>query len=149
MEVVPMRPEHLEEARALLRYHRLSSEGLDDPAARFWVALDGGRVVGLAGLEGTGEAVLLRSVAVSRRRQGRGAGSRLVRDVLRQARGTGARRVYLFSTGAAHFWAVLGFEEVPVSELVAALPTAPMVRLYSDRGWLESEAAWALDLDSP
>ena len=146
--MVRMGPEHVEQARALLRRNRLSAEGIDDPAARFWVILDGGQVVGVAGLEGSGENVLLRSVGIAPRLQGRGAGSRLVKEVLAEARAAGARRVYLFSTGAGHFWALLGFNEVPVPELVAALPGTPLVRLYTERGWLDSEVAWALDLDA-
>ena len=146
IEVVRMRAEHVEPARALLRRNRLSSEGIEEPAARFWVALEDGQVVGVAGLEGSGEDVLLRSVAVAPRLQGRGAGSRLVRAVLREAREAGARRAYLFSTGAGAFWAILGFREVPVPELVAAVGEAPMVRLYADRGWLDSEVAWVVQL---
>lgn len=143
-----MAPEHVEQAQALLRRSRLSAEGMDDASSRYWVTLEGDRVVAVAGLEGTGGNVLLRSVAVAPRLQGRGTGSRLIREVLAQARAAGARRAYLFSTGAAAFWAVLGFKEVPVPELVAALPDAPLVRLYGERGWLESEVAWVLDLDA-
>jgi hypothetical protein len=40
----------------------------------------------------------------------------------------------------------LGFREVPVSELVAALPEAPQVRQYAALGWLSTEVAWRCDV---
>ena len=40
----------------------------------------------------------------------------------------------------------MGFHEVPVPELVAALPAAPQVRHYDALGWLPTEVAWRRDL---
>ena len=58
----------------------------------------------------------------------------------------GVARAYLFSTDAGAFWARTGFREVPVPELVAALPAAPQVRHYDALGWLPTEVAWRRDL---
>ena len=58
----------------------------------------------------------------------------------------GYGRAYLFSTEAGAFWSRQGFREVPVPELVAALPDAPQVRHYDQQGWLPDEVAWRKDL---
>jgi hypothetical protein len=41
----------------------------------------------------------------------------------------------------------LKFPEVPVSELVAALPEAPQVVQYEQQSWLPTKVAWRRDLD--
>ncbi len=129
---------------ALLDECGLSAHGVLLPGTRYWFAEDGsGAVVGAVGLEpGTG-ASLLRSAAVLPARRGAGVGALLARTAITAglAHGPG---VYLFSTGAGPYWRRFGFVEVPVPELVAALPEAPQVRYYDEQGWLPTEVAWVL-----
>ena len=133
----------------LLAHAGLSIEGVLVPGTRYWQAFDGNaRLVGVVGLElsDDGVAALLRSAAILTPLRGRGFGAALVERALAAAREAGYRRVYLFSTGAGPFWERHGFYEVPVSELVAALPDAPQVGRFEALGWLPNEVAWRLDL---
>jgi len=66
-------------------------------------------VVGCVGLEGSGEDVLLRSLAVVPRLQGAGTGKALYREVIAEAGRRGARAVYLLTTTAEGFFAKAGF----------------------------------------
>jgi N-acetylglutamate synthase-like GNAT family acetyltransferase len=132
---------------ALLAEAGLSSEGLLAPRTRYWIAdRPYGDMIGAVGLELGAGAALLRSAAVVPSMRGQGIGTALVRRALDEAAAEGCQRVYLFSTGAGAYWARQGFREVPVPELVAALPDAPQVRYYDRMGWLPDEVAWRRDL---
>jgi N-acetylglutamate synthase-like GNAT family acetyltransferase len=131
--------------QAVLKEARLSTDDLLVDGTRYWLAEDGERQpVGMVGLELGISVVLLRSAAVRPSWRGQGLGTSLVQHALDAA--SGSRHVYLFSTGAGAYWRQLGFREVPVSELVAALPQAPQVRQYERLGWLPTEVAWRCDL---
>lgn len=84
------------------------------------VLREGETIVACAGLEPHGEAWLLRSVAVSSDRRGRGLGSRVVRAAEQTATAGGARELYLLTETAGPFFARLGYE--PVDR--AAVPPA-------------------------
>ena len=114
---------------------------------RYWLAEDGGAACGVLGLEYGASAALLRSARVLPAVRGRGLGRMLVGTALAAAKRHGHTRAYLFSTGAGSYWARLGFREVPVDELVAALPDTPQVRQYQRLGWLPTEVAWRRDLN--
>jgi N-acetylglutamate synthase-like GNAT family acetyltransferase len=141
-------PGDAERICALLAQLRLGTDNVLVPGTRYWLAEDaGGQVAGVVGLEYGAEDVLLRSAAVAPPTRGRGVGAALVREALESAAQAGYRRAYLFSTGAGSYWVRLGFREVPVPQLVAALPGAPQVRRYEELGWLPTEVAWVLELD--
>ncbi|MFN8501294.1 GNAT family N-acetyltransferase [Kouleothrix sp.] len=132
---------------ALIGGAGLGTNDLLAPGSRYWLALDGERVpVGAIGAEYGADAVLLRSAAVRAAARGQGIGAALLAHALGEARRQGCARAYLFSTDAGAFWARMGFREVPVPELVAALPAAPQVRHYDALGWLPTEVAWRIDL---
>jgi predicted N-acetyltransferase YhbS len=78
--------------------------------------------------------------------RGQGMGEQLTRHLMQAMRVAGYLIFYLFSTGAGGYWTRLGIYEVPVAEVVAALPNAPQVRYYDERGWLPTEIAWRYDL---
>src|SRR5262245_25196406 len=134
---------------ALLAQMRLGTDSVLSPGTRYWLAEDSsGQLAGVVGLEYGAEAVLLRSAAVDPSARGRGIGAVLVSEALRSAAFDGYPRAYLFSTGAGLYWIKLGFCEVPVPELIAALPDAPQVRRYEELGWLPTEVAWRRDLEA-
>jgi N-acetylglutamate synthase-like GNAT family acetyltransferase len=136
-----------EALRALLAEAGLSTHAVLVPGTRYWLAQRaGGGIAGVIGLEFSAEAVLLRSAAVRPDARGQGIGTTLVRRAIESAGAVGRLRAYLFSTGAGAYWSRLGFREVPVPELVAALPAAPQVRQYHELGWLPTEVAWRKDL---
>ncbi len=88
-------------------------EGIRD----FWVAREGGDLVGLTALHvcwiDLGE---VRSLAVRQDRQGRGVGRRLVDACLAEARELGLRRLFAL-TYRPGFFVEMGFREVPKSGL--------------------------------
>ena len=140
-----------EQIHTLLREVELSTSDILATGTRYWLAEDAhSQPIGVIGLEFGVNAVLLRSAAVLPTQRGQGIGAALVQWALGAAAREGYQRVYLFSTGAGTYWTRLGFWEVPVSELVAALPDVPQVREYDALGWLPTEVAWrnALTVDS-
>ena len=132
---------------ALLDQIGLSTADVLASGTRYWLAEDGGTARGAIGLEYGVGAVLLRSAGVLPGARGRGIGRALVDTALAAAKQHGHVRAYLFSTGAGPYWTRLGFREVPVEQLVAALPDTPQVRQYQRMGWLPTEVAWRRDLD--
>ena len=131
----------------LLTQTQLSTDDILVYGARYWLVEDiHQQLVGTVGLELGKDSVLLRSAAISPSLHGQGVGTYLVQHVLNEARNAGYRHVYLFSTNAGTYWQRLGFHEVPVSELVTALPNAPQVQKYKALGWLHTEVAWRRDL---
>jgi N-acetylglutamate synthase-like GNAT family acetyltransferase len=132
---------------ALLTHNHQSAQDVLVPGTRYWVAEDAqGQCIGTVGLEGGRDAGLLRSAGVLPAWRGHGVGTALTQRALASARHAGYGAVYLFSTGAGAYWRRFGFREVPVSELVAALPEAPQVRQYAALGWLSTEVAWRCDV---
>ncbi len=96
---------------------------------QFWVALDGGMVVGTIGLLdiGNGEGALRKMfVAPSHRGAARGTAQRLLHTLVDWARARGMRRLYLGTTDkflAAHrFYDKHGFREIDAAELPADFP---------------------------
>jgi N-acetylglutamate synthase-like GNAT family acetyltransferase len=123
----------------------LTLAGLDAPGVRLWIELDDGEIVGSTGFElsADGEHALIRSVAVAPGRRTVGAGSKLARLAVDEARAAGARRAWLFSRRSGPFWQKLGFARADRDELAAALPDAHQVVLFRQTGQLEQEVAWS------
>jgi N-acetylglutamate synthase-like GNAT family acetyltransferase len=112
----------------------------------YWVAKQGGTIVGCIGLEHGVGVSLLRSAAVHPDVQGQGIGDLLARTAISASRARGDLAIYLFSTEAGEYWQRYGFTEVAVPTLAAALPNSPQVRSGIDRGWIVDEQAWRLTL---
>ena len=88
---------------------------LDDSAQfpqGYIVAISGGSIIGLAGVEVHGEDGLLRSVAVDSAWRGRGLGAGLVDNRIEWARRRGLGALYLLTTSAAGFFPRFGFQEI-------------------------------------
>ena len=136
----------LEVVREILEASQLSAHGILEVNTSYWLAEISDAGVGCIGLEWGADAALLRSAAVHPDHRGQGIGSRLLESALSQAREKHKSFVYLFSTDAGEYWTRQGFREVPVPELVEALPDAPQVHHYRDIGWLPTEIAWRLEL---
>ncbi|MET0593507.1 MAG: arsenic resistance N-acetyltransferase ArsN2 [Polyangiaceae bacterium] len=95
---------------ALLIAQGLPIDGVAEHFASFFVVDDGGRIVGVAGIELYGKHALLRSVAVSADAKGSGIGTLLTRRVLDEASARGTQAVYLLTTTAERFFPRFGFE---------------------------------------
>lgn len=128
---------------AILTASGLSTHAVLAAGTHYWLAQRAdGEITAAIGIEIGARAVLLRSAAVRPDVRGQGIGTALLRRALNEAAATGYRHSYLFSTDAGTYWSRQGFREVPVPELVAALPHAPQVRHYDQEGWLPDEVAW-------
>ncbi|HXX30145.1 MAG TPA: arsenic resistance N-acetyltransferase ArsN2 [Myxococcaceae bacterium] len=106
---------------AVLRERKLPLVGVGEQMDRFWVAEEGGSVVGTAGLEVHGRYGLLRSLAVLPNAGGSGTGSRLTWQVLEEAVAQGLREVYLLTTTAVEFFPRFGFVRIRRKEVPADL----------------------------
>ena len=85
---------------------------LDDVAAEigdFFVAYEGGALLGTIGLEVRSAFALLRSVAVDPARHGGGIGARLVARLVEEAQARKITALYLFTPSAAPFFERHGF----------------------------------------
>lgn len=82
---------------------------------------DGGRLVGVVGVEVHGHAGLLRSLAVEPAHRNSRLGVALVSNAETWAAEQGVETLYLLTTTAAEFFARRGYEVVPRSEAPAAI----------------------------
>jgi amino-acid N-acetyltransferase len=109
-------PGDLPAVLALLAEAHLPCAGVAEHFGSFFVADDGGRIVGCAGLELRGDAALLRSLAVAADVRGTGLGAAVLGRALDEARGRAAG-VYALTTTAEAYLARFGFEPVPRGSL--------------------------------
>ena len=98
--------------RDLLTAHGLPTEDMDTAAIEFIVALDGGDMIGVVGLEPFEGNGLLRSLAVRSQQRGAGMGSALVDAVESRARALGLRRLVLLTQTAAAFFDRRGYRSI-------------------------------------
>lgn len=105
----PAHPRDIDALHALLADHGLPVDDLRDGAVEFLVAVDQGRVVGVAGLEAHGDAGLLRSLAVRGAYRGTGLGRALARAIEAQGRERGLRELVLLTQTAEAFFAGDGY----------------------------------------
>jgi putative hydrolase of HD superfamily len=131
---------------ALLDLCELGSTGVLTPGSRYWIAVVGMQIIGCVGLEYGTQAVLLRSATVHPNYRRRGLGTQLLQLASAAAEADQIASIYLFSTDAGAYWLSQQFHEVPVPEVVAALPNAYQVQHYDAIGWLPTEVAWRRDL---
>jgi amino-acid N-acetyltransferase len=122
----PAAPADLGAAQDLLRAARLPVDGVAD----FWgdayaVAVRGGELVGVAGIERYHDEGLLRSVAVHESLRGSGVGGKLVEDRLRWAEQQGIRALYLLTDTAARWFPRYGFVPVDRAEVPEPVRAAP------------------------
>jgi len=109
------------ELRRLLTDSQLPTDDLSDSAAQFYTSRSGDALLGVVGLERRGEVALLRSLAVTKSARGLGIGTALVRHAERAALSANISTVYLLTTTAEQFFAVLGYQRLPRSEAPAAI----------------------------
>jgi amino-acid N-acetyltransferase len=97
----------------LLEEAQLPLDGLEEQwGPGYAVAVNGGNMVGAAGIERYGRFGLLRSVVTAPGARGRGIADSLVRNRLAWAGTEGLEGVFLLTTTAAGYFPRLGFERV-------------------------------------
>jgi amino-acid N-acetyltransferase len=95
----------IDDVLSLLAGAHLPVEGVAEHFGQFFVARDGGRVVGCVGQERYGNVSLLRSLTVSPDLRQGGLGKALARRLLDEARASGVSEVVLLTTTATGFFA--------------------------------------------
>lgn len=96
----------------LLTASSLPLDGVKEALHAFVVAEEGGRIVGVAGLEVCSDNALLRSVAVADEWRSRGLGRALVSRVISDAEARGIRALYLLTTTADRYFPSFGFRTI-------------------------------------
>lgn len=110
----------------LLAAHGLPHAGLEARfPASYVVAVDGQKIVGVAGLEQHGDEGLLRSVAVEPSLRKSGIGSALVEERLAEARKLGLVSVSLLTTTSQNYFERMGFVVAERSSASAAMLATP------------------------
>ena len=146
MEELVIREANQEDLQALTQLlitADLMPQDVLSPGTMFWLAYDKpGKLAGCAGMEFGETAVLLRNVAILPEFRKQGWGTELVEYVLSYARDQGYKAVYLFSVRSGGYWLKSGFREVPVDELLQAIPAAYQVQHFNRIGKLQNEHAW-------
>ena len=135
-------PADLDAVLALLVASDLPEAGVAEHLGDFLVAEDGGRLVGVAGIEVHGRDGVLRSVVVDPDRRGTGLGGRLTESALAVARYRGLRRLYLLTTTAEDYFPRHGFRRI---ERAAAPPNVRQSVEFRE-ACPASAVAMALDL---
>jgi amino-acid N-acetyltransferase len=89
--------------------------------SHFTLARDGGRIIGVIGIEVHGRDGLMRSLAVVPECRGRGVARRLYAALLGRAHGLGITRLYALTTSARGWFALLGFRAVRRDDVPEAI----------------------------
>ena len=117
----------LGEVRRLLAACGLPTDDIRDDAF-FVAARSDDALCGTAGIESFGATALLRSVAVHPAWRRKGIARALCDEIMRQARSTGVRRLFLLTTDAERFFRALGFEAVARDALPAEVRATAQFR---------------------
>ncbi len=127
--MTPLQPlGELAEVRALLASAGLPAAGIEERFPAGYVlqrAPASGDLIAVAGIEVFGEAGLLRSLAVREEMRGSGLGRAIATSALAGAAAGGVRTVFLLTTGAAGFFARLGFEPTDRATVPEAVRASP------------------------
>ena len=108
--ITPAAPADGPAIAALLGAAELPHEDITPHLGHFFVAREGGVMVGAIGLEVYAPDGLLRSLVVAPAHRGRGLGDKLVRGLEQAAAEWGVERFWLLTTTAEAFFARRGFQ---------------------------------------
>jgi len=117
-----------DEIATLLGTYALPLDGAREHLETYWVALDGGELVGTIGIERYGSVALLRSAVVRANRRSAGVGRSLVAVAIEAAASRGVEELYLLTTTAELYFAAQGFNIVERERLPAALQASAELR---------------------
>lgn len=128
VQIVRAQVEDLAAVVDLLRSVALPVDDVALHIEAFVLAREGAQLVGTAGIEVHGDAVLLRSLAVAPSHRGRGIAEQLMAACESLARLEGARHTYLMTTTAADYFAVRGYTVVTREVAQSAIGDAMQFR---------------------
>lgn len=104
------------------------------PGQRLILATEGGRVLGCAGLQLSGQDALVRSMAVRWTRRNAGLGTRLHGRLLHEAVLAGVRTLYVVTTTAEEFFGRQGYRRVTAAEVPAGLRASEEFTAFAPGG---------------
>jgi N-acetylglutamate synthase-like GNAT family acetyltransferase len=119
MHFLQAQPHHRPALEDHLTAAGLPVSDLPSDLSGFFLAFDGTRLVGSAGVETLGSIGLLRSVAVDPAYRNLHIAQRLQQDALDRARERGLREVYLITTTADRYFENHGFRRMDRTEAPA------------------------------
>lgn len=96
----------------LLRFYELPTTDINDKNVTLWSAEEETSLLGLVGLEMSGETGLLRSLAVLPEHQGKGVARHLCNLVFKHAEDNAVAKLFLLTETAPDFFRQLGFAEI-------------------------------------
>jgi amino-acid N-acetyltransferase len=114
----------------LLRESNLPADDAAEHWKAFLVAVSGSELVGTVGIEVTGSAGLLRSLAVAEHLRGIGLGITLYNEVLAKARSLGIRELGLLTTTAEGFFSRFGFRRETRSPLPPFIASSKEYKIF-------------------
>ena len=131
VDIRPARPGDFAAVKGLLRDARLPVEDLGEHRmADFFVALHGGSLAGVVGVEVLSHVGLLRSLVVHPESRAAGLGRLLVAALEAHARGRGLTELWLLTIDAERYFRALGYTATERSEAPPAIrDTAEFSRL--------------------
>lgn len=109
------------QAAALLESYDLNTSDITDARVALWSLEHHDELVGVIGAETSGDIGLLRSLAVARRHQGKGAAQKLCESVFKHFEEAGVTDVYLLTETASEFFSALGFASIDRDQAPEAL----------------------------
>jgi amino-acid N-acetyltransferase len=96
----------------LLEEAQLHTESLGGTITEFFIAEQGGVIIGVAGFEYYGDDALLRSVAIQSNQRNKGTGSAMIDWMISRAKEQHIRRIVLLTQTAKRFFEKKGFSVV-------------------------------------
>jgi len=106
-------PGDLNKIRLILKNTKLPFEDIDRHIENFLVLEDAGEIIGTVGMEVYDGAVLLRSLAVIEKFQGKGFGLELYEAIISRAKELHIAQIYLLTETAEKFFNKQGFKKIP------------------------------------
>jgi len=121
MELRSLTVADLERVQMLLGANDLPADDIRDPANEFMGAFEDDALVGTIGLQSCDGVALLRSLAVDPTRRKQGVARALCEHLFATVRMRNLGALYLLTTGAADYFARLGFAAVDRANVPASI----------------------------
>ena len=121
ISLISSKPSHRQAIVQLLEAVKLPVTDLPSDLTNFFVAVDGKKVIGVAGLEIYGDHALLRSLAVDPAYRNQNIAEQLLLQVEDRARQLKLSAIYLLTETARGYFEKKGFETIQREEVPPAL----------------------------
>ena len=112
MNIKELNSQEFETVYDLLLESELDSSDLKQPNIRLFRFEENDQIIGVGGLEIVDNLALLRSVAISKKKQNKGLGKQLVTQIEKSAKESGISGLYLLTNTAAGFFKALGYLQI-------------------------------------